>query len=208
MNNKFTEFIKSYVASEEIAQWCGSLQQEHPFSFKITRKRNSKLGDYRYRKDIRGEHHQISINNDLNKHEFLFTFLHEYAHRVCMNRFGKTVKPHGEEWKTIFSIILQQALTQKFFPDTLTEAITIHAQNPKASCAADQRLHKLFSSFDTKNNDVTYLSDLKPNSLFLFNGKCFRKLEMRRTRAVCLNTHNHKKYLISGIAEVLFLEDK
>ncbi len=208
MNNRFAEFIKRYVSSDKIAQWCASLESKHPFSFKITRQRNTKLGDYRYHKDIRGEHHQISINYNLNKHQFLFTFLHEVAHRVCMERYGQKVKPHGEEWKRIFFVFLQDALAQNFFPETLVEAIAAHAQNPKASCAADQRLYKLFSSFDTKTNNATYLSDIKLNSLFLFNNKCFRKLEMRRSRALCLNTHNQRKYLISGIAEVSSLEDE
>jgi len=207
MNKQFIRLISAYVDSQDIALWCASLHEEYPFSFKITRKRNTKLGDYSYRKDLRGQHHQISINHDLNKHQFLFTFLHEVAHRVCMECHGQYVKAHGKEWKSIFSALLGAALAQKFFPQSLVAPIQQHAENPRASCGADPNLYKSLSYFDSKQQAL-YLTDLKSNTLFLFNKKCFRKLEMKRSRALCVDISNNKKYFISGIAEVIIIEDK
>ena len=45
----------------------------------ITRQRKSVLGDYRHAGGW-GRNHQISINGNLNKFEFLITLLHELAH--------------------------------------------------------------------------------------------------------------------------------
>jgi SprT protein len=43
--------------------------------------RSSKLGDYR--PPQRGLPHRISVNHNLNQHEFLITLIHEMAHLLC-----------------------------------------------------------------------------------------------------------------------------
>jgi len=202
MKSSFFEFIANYVASDQIAKWCEQLHQETPFSFKITKERSSKLGDYRYKRVSRVKKHEITINHNLNKHQFLFTFLHEVAHRITMEQYGRNVMPHGKEWKMIFSELLNSALLKGFFPEILFASISKHAKNPKASCIADHKLYKLFKSFDENKKNVVHLCDIKLNSLFLLGNEYYRKLEVRRTRSLCKNVRNSKKYLVSEIAEV------
>jgi hypothetical protein len=58
---------------------------EYRVHLTITKQRKSVLGDYRH--PGRGANHRISINGNLNKYEFLITFLHELAHLLTFEKF-------------------------------------------------------------------------------------------------------------------------
>ena len=70
-----------------------------PYSchIRITKKRNSKLGDYRY---CSGETQQISINGSGTTALF-FVLTHEIAHLITFSADRK-ILPHGKEWKTCY----------------------------------------------------------------------------------------------------------
>jgi len=68
-------------------------------------------------------HHTITVNIDLNKYEFLFVFLHEYAHLLTRVRFEREVKSHGNEWKAIFKRIAMEFVDEGIFPADLSVAI-------------------------------------------------------------------------------------
>ncbi|XJR84307.1 SprT-like domain-containing protein [Elizabethkingia anophelis] len=79
-----------------------------PYSchIRITKKRNSKLGDYRYRS---GETQQISINGDLEPQLFFFVLTHEIAHLITFSADRK-ILPHGKEWKICYRNLLLESL--------------------------------------------------------------------------------------------------
>ena len=58
--------------------------------------RKTRHGDYKLMPDGR---HQITINNNLNPYRFLLTLVHEIAHFDAFLNYGRTIKPHGKEWK-------------------------------------------------------------------------------------------------------------
>jgi len=56
-----------------------SLVELHEVNLKIVNQRQTKHGDFR---QLPGGKFQITINNSLNKYQFLLTLVHEIAHHV------------------------------------------------------------------------------------------------------------------------------
>lgn len=182
----------------EAVPLCYGLWKEHPFTFKITKDRNSKLGDYRF--DPGSKHHTISVNEGLNKFSFLVTYLHEVAHLRVRNRFKGLVSAHGKEWKREFGNLLINALKEEAFPDNLVKDIAMYAKNPKASTAASPTLYQSLRLYD--RDKKFFLSEVNEQEDFIFRGVTYQKLSKRRTRSLCLNRKNNKRYLISENAEI------
>ena len=177
--------------------YCVALWEEYPFHFKLTRKRVSKLGDYCY--DRRAQSHTITVNHDLNPYQFLITYVHEVAHRAVHRR---RQKPHGIYWKVKFQDLMSPLLEPAVFPEDVLEALTRHTRNPKASTAADPALARILSRYDSERSNLPTLAEVAVGGGFVFRKRAFKKLEKKRTRAVCLDISNRKKYLISELAEV------
>ena len=182
--------------------YCWDLWHEDPFHFIVTRSRMSKLGDYRYRTDQKMQ--QITINHDLNPYQFLITYVHEVAHHRAFRRYGRSIKPHGIEWKMTFRQLMSPMLTDLVFPKDILLPLKRYMINPKASTGADIFLSREIRKYDLKdtNHVVTYLSDIKLGDQFTLKGRQFRKESIRRTRILCLELNTGRKYLISGNAEI------
>lgn len=182
------------------------LWEKEPFSFKTTATRKSKLGDFRYRRDRQIQ--TITINADLNPYQFLLTYIHEVAHLQAFVRFGIEIPPHGVEWKSTFQQLMIPILSTTFFPIDLLIPLRKHMKNPKASSSTDLFLMKEISKYDDKsaNQEITFLSDIKPGNRFLLSGREFEKGETRRTRVLCQEVTSGKKYLIAQLAKVKLIE--
>ena len=89
------------------------------FSFRVTKKRTSKLGDFR----VIGNKTFISVNGDLSKHQFLITFVHEFAHWAVYKKYKNRVKPHGIEWKRAFAYYLMPFVEAGIFPEAIEEPL-------------------------------------------------------------------------------------
>ncbi|SFB48071.1 SprT-like domain-containing protein [Algoriphagus aquimarinus] len=178
------------------------LWEKEPFTFKTTATRKSKLGDFRYRRDRPIQ--TITINADLNPYQFLLTYIHEVAHLHAFVKFGIDIAPHGNQWKSTFQQLMAPMLSSSFFPIDLLIPLRKHMKNPKASSAADLFLMKEMSKYDERgiNQDVIFLSDLKPGNRFLLSGREFEKGETRRTRVLCEEVKSGKKFLIAQLAKV------
>ncbi len=178
------------------------LWEREPFSFQTTASRKSKLGDFRYRRDRKIQ--TITINSDLNPYQFLLTFIHEVAHLHAFVKYGIEIAPHGVEWKSTFQRLMSPLLTVDFFPVDLLIPLRKHMRNPKASSSSDLFLTKEISKYDDKstNQEIVFLSDIKPGIRFLLGGREFEKGETRRTRVLCQEVKTGKKYLIAQLAKV------
>lgn len=178
--------------------YCCQLWQEEPFAFKLTKKRHSKLGDYRF--DPRKKSHTVTVNHDLNPYQFLITYVHEVAHRRVHLKNRKS-KPHGAPWKQEFQRLMLPLLNPDVFPEDILRPLAKHMKNPKASTASDPILTLTLRKFDLQKTALT-LAELEPQDEFLIRRRSFRYLEKKRTRALCLDLGNSKRYLIPLMAEI------
>jgi len=177
-------------------EYCIHLSQKFTFKFRLSSNRKTKAGDYKY---LPGpENHHISVNKDLNKYAFLITYIHEIAHLVAYEKFGRKIDPHGAEWKSTFKKLILPTLTSRVYPDRLIKVLARHLKNPKASTQADPQLVKALQAFDIIEDGVLSLDAINDGSVFELNGKTYQRMERRRTRFVCKQIPTDKKYLVAG----------
>ena len=110
-----------------ISEWI----YKFDFKLRIKKSRSSKYGDYR--PPMKGENHLITINYDMNKYAFLITLVHEIAHLSNWNKHKDSVKPHGDEWKLHYKMLMQQFLIPDIFPVDVITALRKYMNNPAAS---------------------------------------------------------------------------
>lgn len=172
---------------------------DYNVKFKISKPRQTKLGDYR--KLPEDNYHRISVNGDLNKFSFLVTTLHEFAHLTTFEKYGHRIKPHGKEWKEEFQKFLVKFINQGIFPKSLETALMNYTINPKASSCSDPNLLKELRKH-SKVESEPLLEELANGDLFLFQNRIFEKIQKRRTRIKCRDVQKDKFYLINAVAEV------
>jgi len=180
--------------------YCFHLWKEKPFKLKLTKSRQTKIGDFTSRKD--DAHSRITLNHDLNPFTFLITYIHEVAHLHVFLEFGHRAEPHGEHWKNSFQKLLEPVLTSEIFPDKILAPLAKHIQNPKASSFADTVLTKALRTFDENAHAYIILSDLPEGSTFQLNGRYFKKGILRRTRILCKDVNSKRQYLVPAEALV------
>lgn len=196
---KLYQILQKHVP-ENAVHYCLDLWTAIPFHFKVTRKRNTKLGDYRY--DHRNSSHTITVNVDLNPFSFLITYIHEIAHLLATERYGRNLQPHGKQWKSCFAELMEPVLTDLIFPTDILHPLRKHMKNPKASTYADAKLVTVLRSYDDHEQDLIPLAKLGEGDLFEFNKRMYKWLSLRRTRVLCQQADSSRKYLISKIAMV------
>lgn len=179
--------------------YCFALWRSSPFELRITRTRQSKVGDFTSRRNVR--HPRITLNHDLNPYLFLVTYIHEVAHLYVHLKHGDRVDPHGEEWKTAFKHLMSPILKNSVFPDEILHVLGPHMVNPKASSFADAELTRVLRSFDKNADQYMALSDIPEGSIFHFQGRYFKKGKLKRTRVLCHEVKTQRRYLVP--AEVL-----
>lgn len=169
----------------------------------ITRKRVTKHGDFRA---LHEGGHQITVNEMPNPYRFLITTLHEIAHLVAYKNFGRTIKPHGKEWKTTYKKIILPFLTPNIFPEALLEILQSHFRNPKASSDADFKLVMALNKFDPVN-EKNYIFELERGEVFeIHNGRRFIRGKKRVKRYECREVDTRRMYLFSPHAQVIKIE--
>lgn len=200
---KMTDFSKQlskYIPHEAapiISQWINDTKCQ----FKVTRSRSTKLGDYR--SPNQGKPHRISINNDLNKYAFLLTTIHEFAHLKTYQKYKHTVKPHGQEWKNNFKILMEPFLNLQIFPADIILAISQYMNNPAASSCTDINLFRTLKKYDEQISPLIHIENIPLHSIFSYsNGRQFRKGKKLRKRYECIELSSEKKYLFHPLAEV------
>ncbi len=191
------ETLKSLLpapATEQIIKWL----KHYNCQLKISRPRQSKLGDYRCPQ--KGKGHIISINKDLNKYSFLITLTHEIAHMMVWEKHRNKVAPHGSEWKLTFQKLMLNFIP--LFPQDILEPLALHLKNPKASSSQDMELVLALRKYNDKKQKT--INDIPIGSTFkILNGKKFTKLKKLRKRYQCKAEHNNRLYLFSPLTEVL-----
>lgn len=169
--------------------------------FRISKSRSTKLGDYTA--PFRGSPHKISVNNDLNQYAFLITAIHEFAHLMTWQKHKHTVKPHGEDWKLNFKMLMQPFLKLNIFPNDILVAIVNYMDNPAASSCTDLNLYRILRTYDQQAGSVLTIENIAVDSIFAIkDGRIFQKKEKLRKRYKCVELSSNKIYLFHPIAEV------
>lgn len=166
---------------------------------KIKKERKTRHGDYRR---LPNGKHQITINSNLNTYRFLITLIHEIAHFEAYKTYGKMIKPHGLEWKSVFQHLMLPFIRPEIFPNDVLPLLAMHFKNPKASSDSDPVLALKLKQYDAPNGK-TFIFEVPEGATFrLYNGKLFRKGSKRRTRFECTELASGRLYVFNPNAEV------
>jgi len=194
MNDVLARYLPSHAVSPIF-----ELIEENNIHLKVVNERVTRHGDYRRKSD---GGHQITINANLNKFRFLITLVHEIAHLLAFERFGRNIKPHGREWKFTFQQMMLPFIRPEIFPIQILPLIAKHFKNPKASSDTDAQLSVALKSFDPET-DKNFIFELPTGGVFrIYNGKVFKKGEKRRKRYECVEMETGRIYLFQPNAEV------
>lgn len=170
---------------------------------KIVNERVTRHGDYR--RDDSG-YHRITVNSSLNKYRFLITLVHEIAHLAAFEKYGRNIKPHGDEWKLTFQKLMVPFIRPDIFPGQLLPLLARHFRNPKASSDTDTSLALALKQFDDESSEKTYIFQLPYGANFrIYNGKIFKKGAQRVKRFECMELGTGRIYLFNPNAEVELL---
>ena len=170
---------------------------------KIVNERRTRHGDYR--RAIGGKH-EITVNGNLNKYRFLITLVHEISHLVAYEKYGRLIKPHGNEWKITFQSLMVPFIRPEIFPHSVLPLIANHFRNPTASSDTDARLAFALKQFDERKPDVHFIHEVPSGSMFrIKNGRIFQKNGLRVKRYECLEVKTGRLYLFNANAEVEIL---
>lgn len=188
---------------EHAVQPCFELIKANHVHLKIVNERVTRHGDYR--KDAQG-YHLITVNSNLNKYRFIITLIHEIAHLVAFEKFGRNIKPHGKEWKYTFQQLMVPFIRPEIFPNQLLPLLARHFRNPKASSDTDAVLSVALKEYDVKQSDKNYIFEIPVGAKFrIHNGRVFKKMALRVKRYECLELSSGKMYLFQPNAEVELL---
>lgn len=172
--------------------------------FKIVNERVTRHGDYRKNPDGT---HQITVNATLNKYRFLITTIHEIAHLVAFQKYGRQIKPHGLEWKHTFKMLMLPFINPMVFPTEVLPFLANHFKNPSASSDTDALLAMQLKKFDAPTDKV-FVDELPLGSLFMIeNGRIFKKGNLRVKLFACTDIKNNKVYLFKPNMQVKLLKN-
>ncbi|MFV8224987.1 SprT-like domain-containing protein [Christiangramia aquimixticola] len=196
------EILAKYLPSTAVDP-VSEMIKMNSVHLKIVNERVTRHGDYRRLPD---GSQQITINANLNKYRFLITTIHEIAHLVAFQKYGRSIKPHGQEWKHCFRNLMLPFIRPEVFPKSLLPVIANHFRNPKASSDTDANLSVALKSFDD-DNGKNYVFELPMGSIFkIHNGKTFKKGPKKIKRFECLELDSGRIFLFQPNAEVHLLK--
>ena len=193
MNQEKVNSILQEHIPDRALQYSLELWRETPFQLKITRTRQTKVGDFTTRRSAQP---RITLNHELNPYLFVITYIHEVAHLRVHLQHGSGVDPHGEEWKSSFRQLIQPMLNENVFPPDILGELLRHMSSPKASSFADTELTKVLRRYDKNASHYATLSDIPEGSVFRFQGRFFKKGKIRRTRVLCHEVKTRRHYLV------------
>jgi hypothetical protein len=197
-----TEVLQKYMPQAAVEP-VFNLIKKNNVHLKIVNERVTRHGDY---KRLPNGAHRITVNANLNPYRFLITLVHEIAHLVAFEEYGRSIKPHGKEWKHIFQQMMLPFIRPEIFPSGLLPLLANHFKNPKASSDTDSKLSLALKQFDPPN-DKNFIFEIPYGGTFrLYNGKLFKRGNKRVKRYECIDLSNGRVYLFNPNAEVEYIK--
>lgn len=195
------DILTKYIPERAVDATFDLIKSNH-VHLKIVNQRVTRHGDYRR---MPNGQHQITVNAGENKYRFFVTLIHEIAHLVAFEKFGRQIKPHGIEWKRTFQQLMLPFINPEIFPTRILPIVANHFRNPKASSDTDAKFALALKHYDPEN-DKHYVFEIPPGSTFrLHNGKIFKRGNKRVKRIECMEISSGRTYLFNPNAEVELL---
>lgn len=192
------EILFKYLPENAVIP-CFELIKVNNIYLRIVNERKTRHGDYR---QLPNGQHLITMNATANKYRFLITFIHEVAHLIAFERFGRIIKPHGNEWKYTFQQLMRPFIIPEIFPQQLLGILQRHFLNPMSSSDVDPVLAIALKQFDISEN-VSFIYEIPIGSTFrIKDGRVFRKGQRRVKCYDCVEVSSGKKYIFQPHAEV------
>lgn len=163
---------------------------------KITRNRNSKLGDYRKLPD---NFHEITINSTLPPQLFFFVLTHELAHLIAFEKYGRRISPHGNEWKETFRLMLLESVD--VYEENLRPIIAKFSKSPKANFMASPDLVKYFH-IEKQDDTLQFIEELQKGDYFIYRNEKYLLEGLIKKNYLCKNLATGRKYSFKPLARV------
>jgi SprT protein len=169
--------------------------------FRLTRTRATKHGDFRI--PPAGKRAVITLNHDMHPVEFLITLTHEVAHFRVWKKYGRRARPHGEEWKAEFRVMLKQIIESGILDTKVSNAVVqCYFKRERIGSGACEAMYRALG-LAGEESGVTRLADLPEGALFtLKNGRSFFKGEKMRNRYRCREKISGRIYSVHAMAEI------
>lgn len=169
---------------------------DYSIHIKITRNRDSKLGDYRKLPD---HSHEITINSTLVPQLFFFVLTHELAHLIAFEKYGRRISPHGNEWKDTFRRMLLQSLD--VYEENLRPVIVKFSKSPKANFMASPDLVKYFHA-EKQDDTLVFIETLQKGDFFIYRNEKYLLEGLIKKNYLCKNLATGRKYSFKPLARV------
>ena len=199
MNSEKLRLLLSSRVPPAALDYCIALWEQYTFTFKLRKKRITKVGDFSCRKN---QVPTITVNQDSHPYLFVLTYVHEIAHLIVHRNHGWKAEAHGQIWKDTFRELMVPLLRSDVFPPDLLRELSRHMLNPKATSFSDSQLSAVLRKHDERQQHVVILDQLPEGSTFGFQGRWFTKGPRRRTRVLCAEVKTHRKFLVPADAPV------
>jgi hypothetical protein len=195
--------LESYLPKAAIPL-CKELLSSLEVEVKVVKLRTSRHGDYR---KLSNGRHLITLNATKNPYRFLMTCVHEIAHLMAFEKYGRRIKPHGVEWKTTFQHLMLPFLRPEVFPAELLSLLAYHLKNPKASSTTDSGLALAFRKYDPPSEAIPVMEIPHGGIFKMNNGRQFKRGDKRVKRIECVEITTGRLYLFQPNAEVERIKD-
>lgn len=163
---------------------------------KVTRNRNSKLGDYRKLPD---NSHEITVNSTLTPQLFFFVLTHELAHLIAFEKYGRRISPHGNEWKQTFRNMLLESL--EIYDEDLKPIIVKFSKSPKANFMASPDLVRYFHT-EKQDDSLHFIEELQKGEFFIYRNEKYLLEGLIKKNYLCKNLATGRKYSFKPLARV------
>jgi hypothetical protein len=162
--------------------WFG----EYNCHLKITKNRNSKLGDYRKLPD---KTHQITINGTLEPQLFFFVLTHELAHLLHLKNMEEKFLLTAKNGNQTFREMLIESI--EVYQEDLKLIIKKFSKSPKANFMASPELVKYFHK---EEEGFSFVENLEIGTQFIFKEETYIIKEKIKKRYLCKNLSSNREY--------------
>jgi hypothetical protein len=180
-----------------VEQWLDGAQ----IRLKLARSRSTKHGDFRFPRN--GLPAVITLNHDMHPVEFMITLSHELAHYRAWKKYGRSIRPHGAQWKDEFRMMLRELIDSGIFRPEISRAIyqCYFKRERIGSTACEQMLQVLGKTGG--QSGVRRVADIPEGTVFrLKNGKVLVKGKKLRSRFSCRDRISGRDYSVHAMAEI------